>query len=326
MAEKKKLTPIQAKMIKIGEKFKEKGLFPSDAEIETWKKEREELAGKRMIKDSVDQAKKHIGKPPPHEQMLLSFMPTTMTRTTPFFPMSKKDMKDRPYDELTWETPWGRITVSGKRLAVHDEGILLLMLALVRKHKSDTFLTTQYQLCKLANIKPATNTYSAIWNSIDRLAGTKINIEIFKGKGRNRKLVQEMTGAIVSWAGRDHTTGKLKIVLNPYFNEMFGEGFLTNIDLRFRSQLKGDISKALYRFLQGQKPFYEEGKYEIQLLKLCVAINVQVEGVETHRLRSLIRTGLKELRNQNYLSRWRLNKQDYVIVWKSTPKKKLLNN
>lgn len=134
-----------------------------------------------------------------------------------------------------------------------------------------------------------------------------------------------MTGAIVSWAGRDNKTGKLKVVINPYFIQMYADGFLTNLDLRFRARLKGDTSKALYRFFQGQRPLYKKGKYEIQLLKLCVAINLQVEGVETRRLRSLIRTGLRELRKQDYLMQWKLTKQDYVMVWKSQGLKTLNN-
>jgi len=314
-------------MNKIGKKFKTDELFASETEIEAWDKQRQESAGNRMIKESVDQVKGHINKQPePHEQMVFSFMPTTMTRTSPFFPMSKRQMKDRPIEQdLTWETPWGRITVSGKRLSIYDESVLLSLLALVKKYQAETFTTTQYELCKIANVKPARDTYNAIWKSIDRLAGTKINIEIWEGKGQSRKLTQEMTGAIISWAGRNTKNRKLKVVINPYFIYMYAEGFLTNLDLKFRAALKGDTSKALYRFFQGQKPLYSKGKYEIQLLKLCMAINLETNNVDLFRLREQIRKGLRELRKQDYLTRWKLNKQDYVIVWKSA-KKKDLNN
>ncbi len=325
MSEKKdKLTPIQARMKKAGQQLKLKGLFSSESDIKAWE-ERQQQA-RQIISTAVSEVKEHIGKQPqPHEQMLFSFMPTTMTRTSPFFPMNKRQMKSRPIERgLTWETPWGRLTVSGERLSIYDETILLSLLTLVRQYKSEGFQTTQYELCKIMNVKPATNTYNAIWKSIDRLAGTKINIEIWEGKGRKRKLVQEMTGAIISWAGRDKKSGKLKVVLNPYFIQMYAEGFLTNLDLKFRASLKGDTSKALYRFFQGQKPFYKKGKYEIQLLKLSIAINLQTDNVELFRLREQIRAGLRELRKQGYILRWQINKQDCVIVWKSDTK--LLNN
>ena len=321
MREPKAPIPIKDKLEKLGAKMN----FKSDSEIEAWERGRSDRTGK-MIKESTDQAKKLVsGKPHPHDQMLFSFMPTSMTRTSPFFPMSKQQMKDRPMEKgLSWETPWGQISVSGERLSVYDETVLLSLLVLVKKHLAETFETTQYELCKIATVNPCKNTYNAIWKSIDRLAGTKINIEIWQGKGSNRKLIQEMTGAIVSWAGRDHTTGKLKVVLNPYFIQMYAEGFLTNLDLKFRAGLKGDTSKALYRFFQGQQPLYTKGYYEVQILKLCLAINLKSDDVELWRLRDQIRKGLKELRKQGYLKRWQINNKDYVLVWKTG--KNLLGN
>jgi hypothetical protein len=308
--------PIQTKMKGAGKRLE----FKSDAEIEAWEREKQ---SRQMITDSVKEAKEHIGKQPP-EQLLFSFMPTTMTRTTPFFPMSKRQMKNRPYDELTWETPWGRISVQGKRLSVYDETVLLSLLAVVKKQKSEDLRTSQHELCKIMDVTPCKDTYNAIWGGINRLVGTKIDIEIWEGKGRKRKLIQAMTGTIINWAGKDAETGKLKVILNPYFLQMYAEGFLTNLDLKFRAKLKGDMSKALYRFLQGQEPFYKKGKYEIQLLKLCIAINLQTDNTELFRLREQIRLGLRELRRQCYLERWKLNKQDYVIVWKSDKVKRLV--
>jgi len=286
----------------------------SDAEVEMWDQERKEL---RQVKTTM--AKQMSV---PDHQVLFSFEPTAMTRTSPFFPMSKRDMKYRPMERgLTWEHSWGRITVSGERLSVYDETVLLSLLYLVKKHRSNTFLTTQYELCKFLGVTPCKNTYHAIWESIKRLAHTGVDIFLWEGKGRNRKPAQEMTGTMLAYGKRDHKTGKLKVIVNPYFSEMFGEGMTTGMDITFRSLLKGDTTKALYRFLQGQRRFYRDGCFEIQLLTLCVAINLHVEGVEPHRLRSLIRAGLKELRKQRYLDRWQLTKNDMVIMWKSDQKR-----
>jgi hypothetical protein len=129
-AKKDKLTPIQARMKKAEQQLKTKGLFRSDSEIEAW--ERQQKA-RQIISTAVSEVKEHIGKQPqPHEQMLFSFMPTQMTRTTPFYPMGKREMRDRPTETLEWETSWGRIAVTGERLAVYDETILLSLLLLVR--------------------------------------------------------------------------------------------------------------------------------------------------------------------------------------------------
>ena len=270
----------------------------SDEEIEAWERQRAKLTGNKLIDESIDQAKEKISKQP-HEQIPFSFMPTSMTRTSPFFPMNKRQMKDRPIERgLTWETPWGRIVVSGERLSIYDESILLSLLTLMSKYQTESFQTTQHELCRFSNVKPGKNTYRAVMDGIKRLAGTRIDLEIWEGKGRYRKLTQEMTGAIVSWAGRDNNTGKLNVVINPYFIRMFGSGLLTNLDLGFRAGLKGDTSKALYRFFQGQRPLYTKGRYEIQLLKLCMAINLETKNIELFRLREQIRKGLIELRKQ----------------------------
>jgi hypothetical protein len=131
---KDKLTPIQGRMKKTGTRLKAKGLFSTDAEIDAWESQR----AKQVISSAVSEVKEHISKQPlAHEQMLFSFMPTQMTRTTPFYPMGKREMKDRPIETLEWETSWGRIAVSGERLAVYDETILLSLLLLVRKQASN---------------------------------------------------------------------------------------------------------------------------------------------------------------------------------------------
>ena len=310
-AKKDKLTPIQARMKKAEQQLKLKGLFSSESEIEAWEKQQK---ARQIISTAVNEVKEHIGKQPqPHEQMLFSFMPTQMTRTTPFYPMGKREMKDRPIETLEWETSWGRIAVTGERLAVYDETILLSLLLLVRKHKSEIFETTQYELCKLTNVKPATNTYNAIWKSIRRLSQTHIGLEIWEGKGTKRKPMTEMSGSIITWIKRNRKTGKLQIALNPYFIEMYAESFVTNIDLGFRAGLKGDISKALYRFYEGQRG----NKYSIHILKLATAINLNL-NLPLNELRKTIRRGLRELRAKGYLERWTLPlKSDLVTVWKA---------
>ena len=146
-----------------------------------------------------------------------------------------------------------------------------------------------------------------------RLSQTHIGLEIWEGKGKARKPVTEMSGSIITWIKRNRKTGKLQIALNPYFIEMYAESFITNIDLRFRAGLKGDISKSLYRFYEGQRG----NKYSIHILKLATAINLNL-NLPTNELRKTIRKGLRELRTKGYLERWTLSsKNDLVTVWKA---------
>ena len=175
----KKESPIVAKM----KKAKGKLNFKSEAEIEVRERQLAELTGQRLIKESCEQVKGHIGKQPqPQEQLLFSFMPTTMTRTSPFLILSKRDQKNRSFSEQIYETSWGRITITGKQLAVHpDETVLCSLLALVAKYRCETFETTPHELCKIAGVTPAKKTYKVIWDSIRRLTGTRIELVIWEG-------------------------------------------------------------------------------------------------------------------------------------------------
>jgi len=287
----------------------------TDAEVEVWEKELAELS---QIKKATDEVKVFISKQSPEApvQQIFSFLPTKMTRVSPFFPLSKREMKDRPLEKLTWETSWGRLTVSGERLSIYDESMLLAVLVLMRKKQAGTFQTTRYEICQIMNVKPAKDTYHAIWESLKRLTKTGIDLEAWEGKGKKRQAKVEMTATILS--GAIHTE-QFQITVNPYFFEMYAEGFLTNLDLKFRASLTGDITKALYRFYEGQR----ETNYQCHLLTLAKAVNLNVE-MEVFRLRSRIRTGLKELKRKGYLKRWTISKSDIVTVWKS--QNKLLNN
>jgi len=311
MTDKKKST-IRQKMEQVS-----KEIIKSDGEISLFK---QQVHSSKIVSDAVKEARQEI-QHPPHEQLsLFSFMPTSMTRTSPFFPMSRQQMKDRTPEKLTFPTAWGEVSFKGERLSVYDESILLNLLRLSSvKHQSAEFLTTQHEICRLMGVAPGKNPYNAIWNSIERMTETNIKLKIYSGTGRNRKLSKEMSGSIISFAGRDHKTGKLKVVLNPYFIETYAEGLLTNIDLKFRTSLSGDITKSLYRFFQSQRPLYDQGKYTVSLLKLCTAINLTGEPF---RLRSRIRAGLKELKKNGYFYRYQIDKNDLVSVWQ---KKKAIN-
>ena len=207
---------------------------------------------------------------------------------------------------------WGRMRVVGELLVIFDETILFGLLALMTRHQSDAFETNQEELSFMADIQPTPTAFSAIWNSIQRLAGTRIDLELFSGKGRKRKDLREMTGSILSFADIDNQNGEIRVVINPYFLKMYAESFVTNIDLKFRSSLKSDVSKAFYRFYQGQ---YER-ESDIELARLARAVNLE-KSLEIRRLKDKVRTGLKELQDKGYLKRYQITRDERVIIKKS---------
>ena len=144
------------------------------------------------------------------------------------------------------------------------------------------------------------------------MAGTRIDLELSSGKSKKRKTLKELTGSILSFADKEQDSGKIRVVINPYFLEMYAESFVTNIDMVFRSSLKSDISKAFYRFYQGQ---YETNS-EIEITKLARAVNMTAEK-EMNRLRSKVRTGLSELQEKGYLEAYEVTRDNRVIVSRS---------
>ena len=248
-------------------------------------------SGRMIIKDAAQFVKKHISKQPP-VQRFFSFMPTLLTRVSPFHFRGRSKFDQWPLVRLDSgdENSWGRMRVVGELLIIFDETILFCLLALMTKYENDAFETSQSELSQLADINASPNAFGLIWKSIQRLAGTRIDLELLGGRGKKRKALKEMTGSILSFADMDRQTGNIRVVVNPYFLEMYAESFVTNIDLKFRTSLKSDVSKAFYRFYQGQYGVSSE----IDMLNLARAVNLD-SGQQRQRLRSKIRQGLSVL-------------------------------
>jgi hypothetical protein len=269
--------------------------------------------GRLIIREAARFVNEHISKQPP-VQRFFSFMPTMLTRVSPFHFKSRSKSDQWPLVRLDSGdgNSWGRMRVVGELLIIFDETILFTLLALMTKYENDAFTTSQSELSGLADINPTPNACGTIRRSIQRLAGTRIDLELHSGKGKKRKTLREMTGSILSFADMDKESGKIRVVVNPYFLEMYAESFVTNIDLKFRSCLKSDLSKALYRFYQGQ---YERTS-DLELVKLARAVNLNIDP-EMQRLRSKIRTALRELKQQGYLETFEMTKDDRVMISKA---------
>ena len=271
------------------------------------------LTRREIIKDASEYVKKHISRQPP-VQRFFSFMPTMLTRVSPFHFKGRIKTKDWPLVRLDSgdANSWGRMQVVGELMVIFDETILFGLLALMTKYQSDAFETTREELSRLADIQPTPTNFGAIWKSIQRLAGSRIDLELFSGKGRKRKDLKEMTGSILSFADIDKDSGSIRVVINPYFLEMYAASFVTNIDLKFRARLKSDVSKAFYRFYQGQY----ETESDTEILRLARAVNLDTD-LDIRRLKDKVRTGLKELEEKKYLDKYQITKDNRVLIVKS---------
>jgi len=271
------------------------------------------LSAKQIIKEASQFVNKHISRQPP-VQRFFSFMPTMLTRVSPFHFKGRYKSNEWPLVRLDSgdADSWGAMQVVGELLVIFDETILFCLLALMSRYESDAFETSQTELAQIAGIDPTPNNTGEIWKSIQRLAGTRIDLKLYSGKGKKRRTIKELTGSILSFADKNQAGGEIRAMINPYFMEMYAESFVTNIDLAFRCRLKSDISKAFYRFYQGQ---YDRTS-EIEMTRLARAVNLKIDP-ETSRLRSKMRTGLGELQEQGYLQEYEITEDNRVIVTKA---------
>lgn len=229
--------------------------------------------------------------------------------------MSDRDKKIRSSEEIKFKHSWGSIEIKGPRLSTFDEDVLLAVLicikvmnATVRRKKemetkngrtTYTFKTNLNTICGYLNIKSGGMIYKLIEEAMDRLLGTVIKLE--------KKGEYTMAGTILMGWFRDKITREITITLNPYFYEMFNQGFLTYLDLTLRRKLKGSVSKALMRFYESHK-----GNPVMTMDVLGKAINL--EDLEPKRLKTRLKKALTELVNIGYLREFSINKRGIVFV------------
>jgi hypothetical protein len=272
-----------------------------------------QLIGRRMIREAALFVDRHLSRQPP-VQRFFSFMPTMLTRVSPFHFKSSVKSKDWPLVRLDSGdvNTWGRMRVAGDLLVIFDETVLFCLLSLMSRYQNEAFESTLAELSGIAGVTPTRANFTAIWKSIQRLAGTRIDLDLTSGSGKRQRHLKEMTGSILSFGDLDRESGIVRIAVNPYFIEMYAESFVTNIDLRFRAALKSDVSKALYRFFQGQY-----GKaLSIDLIHLARSINLDTQHA-SGRLRRQVKNALRELEARNYLETHDITKDNQVQIDKA---------
>jgi hypothetical protein len=254
-------------------------------------------SGRSMVRDGKAAVDRHVSRQP-HVQRLFSFMPTLMTRVSPFHLTNRSGLKEWPLVRLDSgrSAAWGRMGVVGEMLVIFDETVLFALLVLMRLYRSDSFETSTEELCQLAGIKPSARNAADVWKSLRRLAGTRIDLELTSGKGKRRRVMRAMSGAILGYVDRMPESSRIRAVVNPYFYEMYADSFVANIDIRFRASLKRDVSKAFYRHFQGQTAT----GFSVEITNLARSVNLdpQLAPVE---LAKTVRAGLSELQRRGYL-------------------------
>lgn len=270
--------------------------------------------GYQHLSNVVEEVHEHIlkaqGKP---EQLKLAFMPKEIARTSPFFPMKRADMSNRPlYKDFVIENRWGTITVSGPKLSINDESVLLAVLFLAKKHRTERFETDYNEICGIMGVSRGTTQYTAIAEGLERLASSIVNTKLYETENlEKREIARSITGAILSNVDQTPKSTKVSVFLNPYFLALYGANMTTGLNLDKRAKLKGDVAKALYRFLET----HSGGGVPFGLITLCNAVNLNTDQPKAE-IRKVVRKSLAELQKQGNIKRWKIDKKDLVHIFR----------
>lgn len=234
---------------------------------------------------------------PPQEQARLPFapLPSEMARCSPFFPLDKKSLGARPHLEkfVITKGPWGEITFTGQKLSTYDESVLLAVLALIDGQRDKEIEDVQGRpanaysgpvlpILKLMGLTDGKANYARLIQSLDLLQACQIKLQ-------TKKKIHGV-GALVQYYSYEPGSHEIRIVLSPYFREMFSAGRVALLDVVKRASLPGEVSKALFRFIESHRARAWEG----HVLTLAAALNLDLE-LESKRLRERIRKAIGEL-------------------------------
>jgi hypothetical protein len=260
----------------------------------------------------------------------LAHYPTEMTRTSPFFPVSRtaRAAVEGVYirDMAIAAGPWGEILYTGPKLTVYDEDILVGLLALlsdpaqrlveqvqtkskteggelVQEETRTTFMfkghLRQLLMVSLGGRRhPSKKDYENATSSLKRLAGAIMELRLNQkdqtkgGKARTfrKKYIHNILSAVI----HDERSNEIAIAINPYFYKTFADKHVTYFDVAARNSLDGHVAKALYRFLRSQAPKSDGEVYHGSPATLAVAINLD-PGLEPRVKNQSLKRGLAEL-------------------------------
>ena len=261
------------------------------------------------------------GEFPPENNSLVPY-PTSIARVSPFFPMSKNLLNQKRIifdEEVLTESSWGRLTYTGHKLSTYDEDALIGILVLLDQHKYRQYDTVEgkctytYQgslralLLAMGLKNPNDREYENVVKSLKRMVTSTLSLEIYKRSKRKdvkKKKIIERSNTVnilifADWVEAKNGEKKFKITINPYFAELYGQGFTSLIDTEIRNKLKKPTSKCLHRFMSSQK----ENKWPGDFMSLAPALNLDIENQPKYQIKRQIKEAVIELVNVGYLTK-----------------------
>jgi hypothetical protein len=233
------------------------------------------------------------GGAPPLQQMWAPCapMPSDMCRVSPFFPMSKNEMKVREYvrDVIITKSSWGEIRYTGPRLSIYEEDVLLAVLSLIDEgapssHYRGALLPV---LKRMGYQKAGGSDYKKVLDALKLLIANNIELIVSRQKGKKPKRIFNTN--IISAGGWDDEKQELFIAVNPHFIELYAKSGITHLDVDQRIRLRSPIARSLFRFVMSQNSLQP-----MHFLTLGAALNLNME-LPPRKIRDRIKRAIGEL-------------------------------
>ncbi len=165
----------------------------------------------------------------------------------------------------------------------------------INKRTTYTYVGPVYPILKMLGYKnPNKKDYLRIISSLERLAVSAVKISISTGKtksGKKREPRITQMSSILAGVQWDNKEKILTATVNPFFYETYMSGNITFIDVARRMELRGVISKALYRFVQSHR---QNPVFAGHFLTLADALNMNREQ-PAKEIRRKLKVAINEL-------------------------------
>ena len=293
-------------------------------------------------KEQAADIRQAVAEAPAEQESLFRWcgFPTDMTRVSPFYPIQTNELGNRPFlrDALITSAAWGEIRYTGPKLSIHEEDALLALLAIlesVTKYRKETRIedkkTYSYTGPALPVLRlihgdktkagkekrPAAHHYKRLVDSLKLLtvAGVELALAARTKTGKKKIRYTSLSNMLsnVAW---DEDNKVLSATINPFFYETYYAGSVTLMDVKKRMEIKGNIAKSLYRFVQSHKQ--QTPLWAGHFLTLAQVLNMDIEQ-PAKEVRRLLKEAISELVRQGILDKKsRLQKTDIVTLFRTS--------
>jgi hypothetical protein len=172
----------------------------------------------------------------------MSWLPTETARASFFSPIADQDLKGQ-FTEVIFKSSWGEVKVCGPPLNIVDEGVFLALLYLVKQSKKPRIKVNYKAICEVLGITYQTRNRTKIQNSIVKLSITSLVYSMKGGHSSVKRILNDASG------DREFAI----VEIDPWFFSKYLINEITTINMDFRRDLKGDVTKCLYRFLNSHR-------------------------------------------------------------------------